>query len=315
MVVRNGILIVKDFAASPVSSFVVDIPAGYHMASVVGIDVGCSSSRNMRIRPATGGSPITLTVRKFSATDAVSTVQEYASPAGSNFLDSGTSGLNGAALIFNLNIAAPVMVFYRWFMGSPAQHNHNLFKAAVSYDQLYFDSGSGGTYNAGKVYIQLYQRDAVLEVTDFGASSNANWKVENLLPATDGLITLCSYNMESSVSCQMKYQESPDGTNYDAGVSDYRRNYLSENSSGAVTDSFIMFNNYSSTLHGTMCLIMGAPQLTKTLVRSNMNTIRSSDAQSVMSIRDDSQVTQAVRVQASSGVFDGGKGYAVRYAI
>lgn len=314
MAAREGILIVKDFDASPVANFVVDFPAGYHYASVTCVNVGCSTSRNMRIRPSVGGVPATLSVRKFALNHTASTVVLNTSPAGANLLDSGTSGMYGTARIFNMNVPAPVMIYYRHFHDTP-EHDHNVFLSTVSYNQVYFDTNSGGTYNTGKVYIQLYKRDAVLEVTDFGASSNANVLVENLDPATDGLITIVSYDMESSSSCQIRYQESVNGTTFDAGTNHYKRGGLTSGWGGVTFETKMMVANVTGTVHGLAVIIQGAPSPSKTLIQANVNTIDSVEATMYIGYRDADQACLAVRLQATLGAFDGGKAYVTRYAL
>lgn len=313
MGVRQGILETRDFASDPGTFWVVDIPAGYTVASVTALNVGLSVSGNVRARLSSGGSPLTIAVRVLVAGASSSAVSDFSS-GGVSVVDTGTSGLYGNCMFWNTNTLAPVTVFFENLSGG-FNHRTLMFKSALSYSQLYIDSNTGATLNSGTIYVQLYKRSNVVVKNDFGTTPLADWDITGLKKNSDGAIVFSAFDLTTSDTETISGRVSPDGVSFDSGASDYRLGFVSQSQNNATLSVAATVAQTGGAAQGLCSLFLGVPVKCRTLWMSYDNRVMATDALLSMGNRETRQTEKTLRIRVSAGTINGGTGYAVKYKL
>lgn len=312
MAVRDGLLITRDFSSSPGTTWVVDVPSDYTVASITVVNVGLSASGLVRLKLSSGGTVVDLDIRVFVGVTANSSVVDAAN-GGIAVTDVGTSGLYGNLMLWNMNTLAPVTALFENLNGSYA-HRTAMYKSAVAYSQIFIDTNVAATINAGTIYVQLYKRPNTVIVQDFTASPLTNWDITGLTKTSGSAIMFSAYDLTMSSTLLIQGRVSVDGIVFDATGADYRLGWVLDDSDNvALTDTTTMAQTAASTT-GLCSLYLGMPLNCKTLFASYDNLVLSGNAVLSMGNREERQVETTLRVFATgAGTINGGKGYAVKY--
>jgi len=311
MGVRAGTLQTIDMSADPQTSYVIDIPDGHTVAAIAVVGGGLSVSGRIEARLSSGGTPVSIGVRRGYVNSANDSTDDLAA-ADNRFIltGDGTTGLHGTAQVWNLNTAAPVVVNTESLTDSYYTRAF-LYKSIVPYSQLYFFSTLGGTMNAGTIYIQSYQRENTVVTKTF--STDSSWDLTGLTVADASVVVFAGWDVTLADAVSIKLQVSTDGISYDAGAADYLWHYINATFGDGDTDSWMHFSQGGLTANGFCGVVMGAPLLAETFSQAYTAGVHTSMSAN-MATREVAQVDTALRLLPVTGNINSGTAYAVKYA-
>jgi len=314
MALRDGSLESRNFATSSGTEWFVDVPADATMCSISVVNCTTSSSQQMRIEMASGGTETALSWRRYIVSDASGRVDDFTSSTAPALTNSAsTTGHYANLTLYNLRTLAPVTGFGQMCM-SNWQTRSMMFKSAASHNQIRI-SANGATINSGIVYVQFYERPNVVVSHDFSGGALAEWDIEGLVLATDSAVVLSSYDLTVSTATFVNARVSDDDVSYDEGASDYRRVFTNNTTDSASLGSTALMSQASQTGQGMCSLVLGLPVLTRTLISGNNFGISTSGEGVNTSTREIVRIDSGLRVRSGAGTMNGGTGYAVKYAM
>jgi hypothetical protein len=252
-----------------------------------------------------------MNMREFKHSATAGVVADVTN-GGITITQAGTSALQGFVSLFNLQTAAPVACFSH-HLNASVQQRSGIFKDVTAQDEILIHPSSGGSMNAGTIYVQTYKRTATVISNNFTSNPLADWDIP-VSKSSGSLVVLSSFDLEISTSASVISRVSTDGgSTFDSTINDYRRMYVSELADGLAEQDKASVQLEPDTATGLCATIYGMPSVARTIWRWNDAAVTATGCRTGMNWQALSQAEDVLRVSASTGTLDGGIGYAVKY--